>query len=570
MAKLTGDQMLQIAGIAGPMLSGAFSGAAQAGQNQRSAAQAERARLDMNVQRLMAAMQNQQQTGQNLQLNRQGQRQTQAQMSPLGQEQAFLQKQRLMAAMLPEMAKFTVGGPTDPGVAAAYRPPTNMLQGLANPALQASYGDQMTAQSLADRRKLMAGINPGYEFSPLGGFGLDPSFDAGVNRASMTSGAELKAYEAAQASLANQQRTLAESQQNQTALTQPNAETKKVGGVRGFLGGALKMAAPLAALIPGIGPAASIGLGAAAGVVGGKLQGQSMRGALGSGVATGLGTLGGEALQSRAGGQGLNPFNNGRLPSPYEPQGPPLSGQGGPGPSFAMSGPYNATGDIRNQLGQPQSSFRQMPGTPQGGGGQRPPSPNMGRILGVQGLQPGPWRNQPAYQGPSAQAGPQIGANPQGRVPGRQPIDQRQALIDSVTANPLFIGFTGKPAGMGMVPGLALAGAATSGLLGAGAYPMPPASATAPRMAPRLLNAPPVRGNPGSPSQGRPFNMGPVAGPGQRLLPPLSQSSTQDQTAIQNVIRQLQQNGNHPEMQQINQGLLQQLQPYLQRVMSGR
>ena len=88
-------------GIAGAVASGK--------QNSQSRSDQQRQELDMAVQRMMASLQNAQQTGQNLQTNRQQMPQTQAEMSPLGQEQTFLQKQRLMQTLLPSVAGMQFG-----------------------------------------------------------------------------------------------------------------------------------------------------------------------------------------------------------------------------------------------------------------------------------------------------------------------------------------------------------------------------------------------------------------------------------------------------------------------------
>ena len=237
---MTSQELLSLLMQGGAGLAG---GLAQGQQNKNQQAQTQQQMMDQKVQQMMAALQNAQQTGQNLQMNRQQMPQTQASLSPLGAEQTFLQRQRLMQTMLPEMANFRSAGPTDPGVRGAYTPNTNMLKGLNNPKLLEAYGDQATATSLADRRKLMAQINPEYQFSSLENFGLDPSFNQGVEESRMTAGANLKAYEAAQTSLANQQTQLANQQMSQQVQAQPE---KKGGGVKGFLGGVLKTAAPFA------------------------------------------------------------------------------------------------------------------------------------------------------------------------------------------------------------------------------------------------------------------------------------------------------------------------------------
>jgi hypothetical protein len=55
-------------------------------------------------------------------------------------------------------------------------------------------------------------------------------------------------------------------------------QKEKGGGIGGFFGGLLKVAAPFASLIPGVGPLASMGISALASGVGNKMQGGSFAG----------------------------------------------------------------------------------------------------------------------------------------------------------------------------------------------------------------------------------------------------------------------------------------------------
>lgn len=378
---MTSQELLSLLMQGGAGLAG---GLAQGQQNKNQQAQNQQQMMDQKVQQMMAALQNAQQTGQNLQMNRQQMPQTQASLSPLGAEQTFLQRQRLMATMLPEMANFRAAGPTDPGVRGAYTPNTNMLKGLNNPKLLEAYGDQATATSLADRRKLMAQINPEYQFSGLENFGLDPSFNQGVEESRMTAGANLKAYEAAQTSLANQQTSLA-NQNMQAALTQPPAE-KKSGGIMSKVGSVLKVAAPIAALaIPGVGPMAAAAIAGGGTALGNKMQGNSWTSSL---VQGGLAGAGGAMAKSSMQGNGLNPFNNGSgstlnnamtsasLPSTFMgngmPQGPtqvnlPSSNVGGYSP-FPQGVSQKAPGIPGNRMANvlmPKTQAQQGQLTPQ-------------------------------------------------------------------------------------------------------------------------------------------------------------------------------------------------------------
>ena len=453
---------------------GALGSAVGARQQGQQTAQNE---ADLRVQRMLEALQNQQATSADLQQNRQQGWKDQTSQSPLGQEQSFLQKQRLAQVLFPQISKFQPAGPTDPGVAGAFRPQSNVLGAFGDPRFLETFGDQATATSLADRRKLMAGLNPDYEFSSLGNFGLDSSFDQGVNRAQSDAAARRSAYENTQSSLANQQYQLAQGQTTQGQMGQ----NKKGGGIGGFLGGVLKTAAPFAAFIPGVGPLAAIGLGAAGGALGNKLQGGSLvSGALQGGASAGIGAAG----RSLASGQGLNPFNNARAVSGVVPgtSMTQLMADAAGKPNFSIPPAANAAGDIQNLLGQPQSSFRQLPQAQAGGGGSRPSfSPESFQIpQGQMGFgQTAPKGASP--QGyPLAAAGPytgpgstpfQIGPNPDPSAV-RASLQQRANAGQQLTPEELQQAFG--PAALAYMnqqypdPGQALAGV-MAGLPGLGA-----------------------------------------------------------------------------------------------------
>lgn len=459
---------MEMALLFGNMGAGALSSAVGANQNKKNQAQQE---LDAMVQRQLAALQNSQQTSQSLQDQRQQGWKDQTSQSPLGQEQSYLQKQRLAQVLFPQIANFKPAMPTDAGVAGAYVPPTNFLSALGNPKLLETFGDQATATSLADRRKLMAGLNPDYEFSSLGNFGLDSSFDQGVNRAQQDAAGRRSAYENAQTSLANQQYNLASQPQQQ------QQQEKNGGGVKGFLGGLLKTAAPFASFIPGVGPLAAIGLGAAGGALGNKLQGGGLvsgaaQGAIGAGV--------GAAGKSLAGGQGLNPFNNKAGGAMLDAAGKAVTSASQVGPfqgigtelmdktNFAIPAPFNATQTITGMLQQPQSSFRQLP--PQTGG----PS----RAGGSFQIPP----SQTGFQLPS-QAPPMAVSHQQGQpsaVPqelstnmfGQQRSPQLQQMLDEMMNTGIAKGYTQGGFNMGMLPGFPG--------VGMGAAQSSPVSATSP------------------------------------------------------------------------------------------
>lgn len=300
------EMMMLITNGAAGVLDG-VGGAQQASQNQRSQQQNQQ---NFTLQQLINSLQNQQQTSQGL-YDQHGQGAAQqAALSPLGGEQSFVQKQRMLQALIPAIAGFKPGAPTDPAIAGSFTPPTNVLGSLNSPGLMQSVGDQATAQSLSDRRQMMANINPDFNFGSLDSFGLGSQYDQGFQQSSMDAKARQTAHEAQQNQLAQRQTDLT-SQAYQNAGQQGSSAQGKGGGVKGFLGGLLKTASPLAALIPGVGPLAAIGIGAAGGALGNKLQGGGLvSGAVQGGVGAGIGAAG----KSLASGQGLNPFNNGAGP----------------------------------------------------------------------------------------------------------------------------------------------------------------------------------------------------------------------------------------------------------------
>lgn len=67
----------------------------------------------------------------------------------------------MMQALLPAIASARTAAPTDPGILAAYKPGSNYAQQVAgNPGLQQSVGDPATEAALAERRKMIAQVNP--------------------------------------------------------------------------------------------------------------------------------------------------------------------------------------------------------------------------------------------------------------------------------------------------------------------------------------------------------------------------------------------------------------------------
>lgn len=285
---------MEMALLFGNMGAGAIGSAVNARQNNKNQAQSE---LDAMVQRQLAALQNNQQTSQNLQDQRQQGWKDQTSQSPLGQEQSYVQKQRLAQVLFPQLANFKPAMPTDAGVAGAYQAPTNFLSVLNDPRLMATFDDDMTATALADRRKLMAGLNPDYEFSSLSNYGLDSSFDDGVSRAQQDAVGRRQAYEDTQTDLANQQYALASQQSQQGA----QGEKKKGSSIWSKLGKVAKVAVPVVLAATGVGAPAAAAIMAGTYAASKKADGGSWGDALKSGVIGGAtGAVGAGALGSGA------------------------------------------------------------------------------------------------------------------------------------------------------------------------------------------------------------------------------------------------------------------------------
>lgn len=285
--------------ILGPALAGGLGSVVNSRQ------QSQQNQMTM-VDRQMQALQQKAQMLQGLQQNRQQMAQAGLNAMPLGQEQAYASRAKAMQALLPALAQYQGARPTDPGIAGATRSSgPNLVQALAgNQGFQNTFSDQMTSQAMADRRKAIAAVNPQYEFSSLGGFGMDPSYDQTVDDARGTALARLKGFEGQQQALADQQVQLA-----MNGPSQSQGQEKKGGGLLGGLGRVLKIAAPIAAMaIPAVGPMAAMAIAGGGTALGSKMSGDSWASSLGQGaLSAGIGGVG----KSLATGGGFNPFNNG-------------------------------------------------------------------------------------------------------------------------------------------------------------------------------------------------------------------------------------------------------------------
>lgn len=212
---------------------------------------------------------------------------------PLGLEQQYLQKQRMMQALLPAMAKYQSARPTDPGILSAYKPGSNVLQQFAsNPALQQSFSDNATESSMANYRKLVAQADPRMNIGSLNQLGLSGQYDQGINDVQMTALADQKAYEQGQTDLAQRQTDMT------TGSSTAAAPEKKKGGFWSKVGSIAKVAVPIVLAATGVGIPAAMAITAGTNIAASKMQGKDWGDAIQSGVigaatgAVGAGALG--------------------------------------------------------------------------------------------------------------------------------------------------------------------------------------------------------------------------------------------------------------------------------------
>lgn len=212
---------------------------------------------------------------------------------PLGLEQQYLQKQRMMQALLPAMAKYQSARPTDPGILSAYKPGSNVLQQFAsNPALQQSFSDNATESSMANYRKLVAQADPRMNIGSLSQLGLSGQYDQGINDVQMTALADQKAYEQGQTNLAQQQTDM-------TTGSTAAAPEKKKGGFWSKVGSIAKVAVPIVLAATGVGIPAAMAITAGTNIAASKMQGKDWGDALQSGaIGAATGAVGAGALGS--------------------------------------------------------------------------------------------------------------------------------------------------------------------------------------------------------------------------------------------------------------------------------
>lgn len=577
----------EMAMLIAPALAGVAQGASQGRQNSQNNAQNDRQfnanQQERMIQNLLEQMNQRQQTGQSLQMNRQSQAQAGLNASPLGAEQKFVQKQKLMQTLLPNIQNYKMPQSSNPAIANATRPGSNLFAGLASPGLMQAVSDEATASSLAERRKMLSMVNPGYEHGSMQALGVGNSItDQAVNDWQAGQFANLKAYETSQDQqaadrVAMSRQDLADAKV--AAISQGGAEKpKKSGGVLGKILNVAKVVAPIALAATGVGAPLAAGivagtniaaskanggswknalgqgaLGAAGGAVAGGALGSAVRGGVSAGTQQALaqgalagagskldgGSWGDAAQAGVMGGVGskIGQSLNARS------QGPQMNNHMSPAsfPQGTMISQPSALQNIGNSM-DPMKMMQQMRGVvQQPAQSQQAPAGNRGRvgqmIQGVPRMNGIPNLNAP----PSPQFGPQMGANPQGQLPplGQQDSwTQHQQFADQQSqTNPMF----SNPWFSAMTPPMPTTRPAPmQGQMGSGPQPSmlrggPQQAQMNPAPSARgLMNAPPAQRSlpPGQ------YNMGSNAGvgPNQGQIPALTPSTQAELTKLFNSI----------------------------------
>jgi len=210
-----------------------------------------------------------------------------ATQSPLGAEQLYTQQQNLLGNMGRQFSNMAM--PT------AYGGTVNPLAGLDLSA----YSPGATAAALADRRRVLAAINPNMQFSDFSAYGLSGDGVASAQQGATDYAASLaqskKAKEDEITNLINAQMDAARNFDNPTPPTdQGQAQPKKTSWLKKLGKIGLAVATPVTAALTG---GTSIPLMAAVGGLSGmgsaKLSGSSWKSALGQGaIGAGTGALG--------------------------------------------------------------------------------------------------------------------------------------------------------------------------------------------------------------------------------------------------------------------------------------
>jgi hypothetical protein len=224
---------------------------------------------------------------------RQGAAGAAAAAAPLGANENFAAKQALRSMVLSGLRNPSVQA-SDPGVAAAMPKITSAFQlpeGGVPQSVLAHLSPSATAGAIANRQNHISNIDPnapGVNFERMGFGAADAAGPQAETNAFQ--GQALGRFDDQQTKTAeNLKLALA---QSQAAAQDP--EKKKGGGFLGKLGGALKFAAPIAAMaIPGLGPLAAAAIAGGGTAAGSLMQGQGVGSAVGQGaLSAGVGAAG--------------------------------------------------------------------------------------------------------------------------------------------------------------------------------------------------------------------------------------------------------------------------------------
>lgn len=274
----TGDK-LGLGMQMGSGLLGALSGSRNQRSNDKTAA----------AQQVIAALRNRAATMAEQQAGRQRQAEQFASMNPLGAEQGYIQRQKMLQALLPQLGKNQIR-PTDPAVAAA----TPDVGGLgrilgANPGLNAAFSDNAIQRAIYDRRNATTAVDPTIQRMNLGDYGFeDNGFQAENDALRSAVLGRRQASEDAMMGAADEELQRARTMEQQAA-----EQSKGTPWWRKILGPAAGFGA---AFIPGVGPLASMAIGGAVGGISDGARGAALGAA---------GGFGGEALSARS----FNPFS---------------------------------------------------------------------------------------------------------------------------------------------------------------------------------------------------------------------------------------------------------------------
>ena len=204
--------------------------------------------------------------------------------NPLGAMQGYAQKQALQAAILGMLQNFKGYQPGGAIGAATPAMPKFDFSGVS-----ALYSPDATMAALSQRQQDLSTLNPSaaqYDLSTLYGGAAQPWMDKNTAHA-QNAQAQMTASNGAlqdQLSQAIRGGIDTDNARFEQLMKQQQAQQQKSSGGSGFLGGLLKVAAPFAALIPGVGPLAAVGISTGANALGTKLQGGSWGDAAKSGV----------------------------------------------------------------------------------------------------------------------------------------------------------------------------------------------------------------------------------------------------------------------------------------------